>query len=315
MNVTIRRWKPEDAPYLAAAISNKKVLNNLRDGLPYPYTENDAADYINAMLAADPDSTYAYAIDIDGTAVGSIGAFRQSNIHFRTAELGYYLSENYWGKGVMTEAVRQLCRKIFDETDILRIYAEPFAYNSGSRRVLEKAGFQFEGIMKNNAVKNGQVLDMALYALTRQTERYPVRRLYADEIQNALDLTWEVFLQYEAPEYSQEGIDFFRASLDDKERTRNLIFYGAFCGSELVGTLCMREPQHIGGFFVAADYQGKGIVRALFETMRKDYDNQQFTVNSSPHAVKIYEHMGFVATDTEQLVDGLRYTPMIYGRR
>lgn len=149
-------------------------------------------------------------------------------------------------------------------------------------------------------------------ALSNTTETYPVRRLNADEIQSALDLTWEVFLQFEAPEYSKEGIDFFRASLDDEERTRALKFYGAFDGDQLVGTLCMREPQHIGGFFVKADHHRKGIGRALFETMRRDYDKQEFTVNSSPYAVKVYERLGFQATDTEQVVNGLRFTPMIY---
>ena len=146
----------------------------------------DAEDSINAMLKSDPNSTFAYAVDVDGAAGGSIGAVRQGNIHFRTAELGYYLDERYWGKGVMTEAVRQLCEKIFDETDILRIYAEPFAYNIGSRRVLEKAGFQLEGILRNNAVKNGRVLDMALYSLTR--ELYTVRLLTEDEIPEAHSL-------------------------------------------------------------------------------------------------------------------------------
>ena len=77
----------------------------------------------------------------------------------------------------MTEAVRQLCEKIFKETDILRVFAEPFAYNIGSRKVLEKAGFQFEGILKNNAFKNGQVLDMALYAYTREDPSLPVKSL------------------------------------------------------------------------------------------------------------------------------------------
>ena len=166
----LRKWQLSDAKDLAAALSNKNILNNLRDGLPYPYTEADAADYIITMLSSDENSTFAYAITIDGRAVGSIGAFRQGNIHYRTAELGYYIAEEYWGKGLMTDAVRQLCDMIFSQTDILRIFAEPFAYNTGSRRVLEKAGFQFEGILKNNACKNGQVLDMALYALTRQPE-------------------------------------------------------------------------------------------------------------------------------------------------
>ena len=182
MNYILRKWRLSDAADLAAALNNEKVLNNLRDGLPYPYTEQDASDYISAMLCADETSTFAYAITRNDRAIGSIGAFRQSNIHRQTAELGYYLAEEYWGRGIMTEAIRQLCAIIFDTTDILRIYAEPFAYNTGSRRALEKAGFHYEGTMKNNAVKNGKILDMALYSLTCTMEPYPVRRLTKEEI-------------------------------------------------------------------------------------------------------------------------------------
>lgn len=169
MNITIRNWKITDASSLAAVLSNKNILNNLRDGLPYPYTEKDAEEYIDFILNSNPNDTFAYAIDVDGRAVGSIGAFRQRNIHFRTAELGYYLSEEYWGRGIMTIAVKQICEKLFSETDILRIFAEPFENNAGSRRVLEKAGFQLEGILKNNAFKNGKVLNMALYSYTRNS--------------------------------------------------------------------------------------------------------------------------------------------------
>lgn len=164
--------------------------------------------------------------------------------------------------------------------------------------------------MNDNAIKNGQVLDMALYAYTRQDTQFPVRRLYPEEIQTALDLSWDVFLQFEAPEYSEEGVQEFRKSLDDKERTRKLQFYGAFDKDKLIGMLCMREPQHIGGFFVRAEYHRKGIGRDLFETMKKDYDKQQFTVNSSPYAVEIYKHLGFKETDVEQTVNGIRFTPM-----
>lgn len=312
MQTIIRKWKETDAAALAAALSNQNILNNLRDGLPYPYTEKDALEYIRFILNSAPNDTFAFAIDVDGKVVGSIGAFRQGNIHCRTAELGYYLAEEYWGKGIMTAAVRQLCEKLFAETDIIRIFAEPFSYNTGSRRVLEKAGFQLEGILKSNAVKNGKVLDMALYAYTRIPKPYMIKRLDPGDIQPALDLMWEVFLQFEAPEYSQEGIDEFRKNLDDKERTRKLKYYGAFDNDKLVGTLCTKEPQHIGGFFVLSEYQGKGIGKMLFEAMKKDYDKQEFTVNSSPYAVKIYEHLGFTATDTEQVVNGIRFTPMIY---
>lgn len=310
MNCKIRKWRLSDAKDLAAALSNKNILNNLRDGLPYPYTEKDAADYINAMLSADENDTFAFAITMDDKAIGSIGAFRQGNIHRQTAELGYYLAEEYWGQGIMTDAIRQVCREIFETTDILRIYAEPFSYNAGSRRALEKAGFRYEGLMRRSAVKNGKVADMALYSLTRSAEPYSICRLSPEEIPAALELCWQVFLEFEAPEYSQEGVDAFRSYLDDRERTRRLKFYGAFDGDKLVGTLCMREPQHIGGFFVDAAYHRRGIGRQLFEAMRLDYEEQTFTVHSSPYAVEIYRRLGFVPTDTEQIKDGIRYTPM-----
>ncbi len=163
----IRKWELSDAKDLAVALSNKKIQDNLRDGLSYPYTEQDGLDYISAMLSADENETFAFAITVDGKAVGSIGVFRQENIHRQTAELGYYIAEEYWGKGIMTEAVRQICEYVFEKSDIIRIYAEPFAYNIASCRVLEKVGFQYEGTLRNNAIKNGKVIDMKMYSLLR----------------------------------------------------------------------------------------------------------------------------------------------------
>lgn len=163
----IRKWEPTDAADLAAALSNKRVQDNLRDGLSYPYTEQDGADYIAAMRAADEEETFAFAITAEGRVVGSIGVFRQGNIHRRNAELGYYVAEGYWGRGIATEAVKQICRYVFEKSDIIRIYAEPFAYNTASCRVLEKAGFQYEGTLRKNAVKNGRILDMNMYALLK----------------------------------------------------------------------------------------------------------------------------------------------------
>lgn len=168
MTVKIRKWELTDAKDLAVALSNKKILNNLRDGLPYPYTVQDGKVFISAMLSADGNDTFAFAITADGKVIGSIGAFRQGNIHRQTAELGYYIAEEYWGKGIMTEAVKQLCDYVFFHTDIIRIYAEPFANNIGSCRVLEKAGFQYEGTLCSNAVKNGKVLDMKMYAKVKK---------------------------------------------------------------------------------------------------------------------------------------------------
>ena len=117
----------EDARDLANALNNKNILNNLRDGLPYPYTEKDAKEYIMAMLESSADKTFAFAIT----------------------------------------AVKMVCKYIFEKTDIIRIFAEPFAYNTASCRVLEKSGFEYEGTLRKNAVKNGVVLDMKMYALVK----------------------------------------------------------------------------------------------------------------------------------------------------
>lgn len=167
MDCIIREWRLEDKNDLATMLNNKNILNNLRDGLPYPYTINDAEEYITAMLSADKTKTFAFAIVVNDIVVGSIGVFRCDNIHSLTAEMGYYIGEPYWGKGLGTSAVKQICKFIFEHTNIIRIFAEPFAYNIASCRVLEKAGFQLEGILHSNAVKNGKILDMKMYALIK----------------------------------------------------------------------------------------------------------------------------------------------------
>ena len=169
MDCTLRPWRLEDADDLAAALNDRQVLDNLRDGLPFPYTPADARAFLTAMLESDPCRTFAFAIVAEGRAVGSMGVFRQENIHFRTAEMGYYIARPCWGRGLATSAVRQTCDYIFQNTDILRIFAQPLARNAASCRVLEKAGFALEGILRQNAVKNGRIEDMKLYARLRQS--------------------------------------------------------------------------------------------------------------------------------------------------
>lgn len=167
MDFTLREWRLEDAADIARVLNNTKLTDNLRDGIPIPYTKADGEEYIRQMLSAPPGSAIARAIVVQGKAVGSIAVFRMQNIHSRTAELGYYLDEAYWGRGIMSGAVARLCAEAFAATDLLRIFAEPFAENKASCRVLEKAGFSFEGTLRKNAVKNGRVLDMQMYALVR----------------------------------------------------------------------------------------------------------------------------------------------------
>lgn len=168
MNVKLKKWEEKDADLLSLTLSNQNILKNLRDGLPYPYTKDDALDYIRFIKNADKDNFFIFAITVDDLVIGNISIERQENIHQRTGELGYYIDEKYWGKGIMSEAVCQICEYVFSHTDIIRIFAEPFSYNIASCKVLEKNGFVCEGILKKNAVKNGQILDMKMYALIKE---------------------------------------------------------------------------------------------------------------------------------------------------
>ncbi len=167
MTVEIRQWKLSDAADLAYLINNKNILNNLRDGLPYPYTVKDAREFIAEALQDDFNEIFAFAVIAEGRTVGNIGIYRRKNIYFRTAELGYFIGEEYWNRGIATRAVKKACKYVFENTDVVRIYAEPFSRNRASCRVLEKAGFTREGTLRANAVKNGVTEDMEIYAIVK----------------------------------------------------------------------------------------------------------------------------------------------------
>ena len=163
----IRSWRPEDAAALARAINDEAVQANLRDGLPFPYTAADAAAFIGFALAAG-DGMYSFAVTENDVCIGSISVTRGENIHRLTGELGYYIARERWGRGYATRAVREICRYVFENTDIVRIYAEPFADNAASCRVLEKAGFTLEGTLRANAIKSGRIRDTRMYSLLRE---------------------------------------------------------------------------------------------------------------------------------------------------
>lgn len=165
---TLRPWQRSDAAALAAAANTPKIAANLRNVFPSPYTLADAEWYINDCIAQGEERQLTRAIIIEGEAVGSIGIFRKDDVYEKSAELGYWLAEAYWGQGIMTEAARQICREAFDRFDLLRIFAEPFAENRGSRRVLEKSGFTYEGTMRSGVFKNGRVRSYCMYALLRE---------------------------------------------------------------------------------------------------------------------------------------------------
>lgn len=167
MNFILREWKKTDIESIANNANNIKIAKNLRNVFPNPYTKSDAEFFVNMCINADKSKELCLAIDVDGKAVGSISISLQDDVCCKSAELGYWLGEDCWNKGIMTEAVKQICKTAFEKFDIVRIFAEPFSHNIGSKRVLEKAGFKLEGIKKKSIFKNGQIYDSCMYALTK----------------------------------------------------------------------------------------------------------------------------------------------------
>ena len=170
MEFELRKWNLADSQDVAHYANNKKIAANLRNVFPYPYTLADAEGYIRSCVENSEERQICRAIVVNGRAAGSVGIFCGTDVYEKSAELGYWLAEEFWGNGIMTGAVKQLCQEAFDKFDIIRIYAEPFAYNIGSRRVLEKAGFSLEGIMKKGVFKNGQIQDYCMYVLLKDTD-------------------------------------------------------------------------------------------------------------------------------------------------
>ena len=162
---TVRPWRLDDADSLARHANNRKVWIALRDLFPHPYTIDDAHTFLKSVVNSEPITLFC--IEVNGDAVGGIGIRIGADVHRQTAEMGYWLSQKFWGRGIMTEAVAAFSDFCFQEFQLRRIHAEPFANNLASARVLEKAGFAFEGRLKNNVIKDGKLLDSLLYARTK----------------------------------------------------------------------------------------------------------------------------------------------------
>lgn len=162
---TIRDWRMDDAESLARHANNRKVWLTLRDRFPHPYTIADAKEFL-ARATKNDGQEKVYCIDIDGAAVGGIGLRPGEDVHQHTAEFGYWLGEEFWGRGIMSEIVPAFVDYCFKEFSLNRLFAMPHSNNPASARVLEKAGFVLEGRLRKNVVKDGQVLDSLLYAKT-----------------------------------------------------------------------------------------------------------------------------------------------------
>ena len=161
-NFSLRPLAPEDAPSLAHYGNNHNVWRNLRDRFPHPLTLADTRKYIESTLRQAPSTTFA--IEADGQAVGVIGLSLGEGERRHCAELGYWLGEPYWGRGIITIAVRAVTEYAFHELALSRIESYVFSWNPASARVLEKLGFEREGVLRKSVCKDGVLLDRWLYA-------------------------------------------------------------------------------------------------------------------------------------------------------
>ena len=160
--VTLRKFRRNDKFPMTEIANNEKVAANLRDAFPSPYTVEDAQKFISMCLRQKPYQVFA--IEFEGEYVGNIGLHRQDDVYRKTAELGYFIGESWWNRGIVTRAVNLICEYGFRELDIIKIFSGVFSFNTASQRVLEKCGFVREAVLRNAVIKNGEICDEIRYA-------------------------------------------------------------------------------------------------------------------------------------------------------
>jgi RimJ/RimL family protein N-acetyltransferase len=164
-NIKLRPINKSDSDKLAELCNNKKIWDNLRDFIPFPYTTEDAADYIGYCQNEDPQQSFA--IEFNNQFAGIIGLIIQPDVYRLSAEIGYWIGEPFWGKGIATKAVKLITEYGFNTLGLVRIHTGVFDFNKPSQRVLEKAGFKLEGIFEKSVIKNNKICNEYRYALIK----------------------------------------------------------------------------------------------------------------------------------------------------
>lgn len=162
----MRDWRRTDKASLLTHANNRNIWRNLTDEFPHPYTDTDAEAWF-ALIERMPKRSH-WAIELDGAAVGGVGIRLREGFQRKTAELGYWLGEPFWGQGIATEVVAAVVPYAMDRFGLVRLESPVFAWNLASMRVLEKCGFNKEAVLRKSAFKDGQVIDTVLYAHTTE---------------------------------------------------------------------------------------------------------------------------------------------------
>lgn len=163
MQYTLRKWTLDDLPSLLKNANNYEIAKYMTNQFPYPYQKEKGIEFLHFAMKTNP--TRIFAIDVKGKAIGAIGIHPQLGIQCKNAELGYWIGQSFWGKGIMTKAISEVVTYGFKTFDINRIFARPFGTNIGSQKALEKVGFLLEARFKHTFFKNGDYLDELVYGI------------------------------------------------------------------------------------------------------------------------------------------------------
>jgi RimJ/RimL family protein N-acetyltransferase len=314
----LRECQLSDAASLAENANNINIWNNVRDYFPHPYTEEDGKQFIR-MTLGKPKPATDMAIVIDGKTVGGLGIVLQTDVERISAEIGYWLGENYWNRGIMTCAVREMVSYVFlNFPELKKIYAPVFGFNIASQRVLQKAGFKCEGILKQAAIKNGIVTDLHYYSMLKsQRVPYVYHRHYHKEDYPVLEnLLYEAIFQPEGAEPLPRDIikkpEIYSAIRDFGEKKGDYCLL-AECNGKTVGGVWLRVSDgdtksygHIDSetpelvIAVLREYRnmgiGRGLMRQLIDivlTQSGKYKQISLSVDKRNYAVKMYKKLGF----------------------
>ena len=249
---TLKSWEDQDTESLAFHLNNKKIWDNCRDGLPYPYTKR-------GMPASSSNKRRRkqiyriFGITVGGEAIGNIGFVRGTDVERFNAEVGYWISEKYWNQGIVSDALTEAIQYYFAHTEVIRIFATVYEYNPASMRVLEKAGFRKTGIFQKGLLqKIGQFIDAHHFELVADKKleenqknniSMEIRQLPANEYDKALDLSLDVFIECGRKDFDEEGLETFKNFIYNKQLVNELTFYGAFDGESLIGVIATKKAE------------------------------------------------------------------------
>ena len=315
-NFELREWQLSDVASLANNANNINIWNNLRDYFPHPYSEKDGIQFIE-MVLAKPKPAVDFAIVIDEKAVGGVGIVLQKDVERIGAEIGYWLSEDYWGRGIMTNAVKQMVTYIFTNfPDLHKIYATPFDFNIASQKVLQKVGFEREAILKQAAIKNKKVIDLHYYSLLKsQWIKFVKHQFFHKDNYSVLeDLLYEaIFLPEGAQPLPRDVIKMPEVYnyIDDFGNKNGDFCILATLYDKIIGGVWVRIlADEIKGYgnidpetpefaiSVSKEYRNLGIGTGLMLQMidflyNQEYKQVSLSVQKENYAVKMYKKLGF----------------------